>query len=54
MNELHKPEHKNELTSDEVRLPASRKIYVETNGVSSPHVSKGSASSTHEGDGRNA
>ncbi len=50
MNELHKPEHKNELTSDEVRLPASRKIYVETNGVSSPHVSKGSASSTHDFD----
>ena len=28
-------------------LPASRKIYVETNGVSSPHVSKGSTLKTH-------
>ncbi len=40
-----------ELTSDQVKLPASRKTYVETTsvsspqGVSSPHVSKGSPGS---------
>jgi phosphomethylpyrimidine synthase len=36
-----------EKSSDQVKLPASRKVYVETNGVSSPHVSKGSSSNHH-------
>jgi phosphomethylpyrimidine synthase len=40
-------EEKVEQSSDQVKLPASRKVYVET-GVSSPHVSKGSSESTHK------
>ena len=53
MNNLHTtaPEHgqSTEITSDEVKLPASQKIYVETNGensesVSSPSSSNGSSS----------
>ena len=36
------------LTSDEVRLPASQKIYDETKSVSSPHVSKGSSSDEND------
>ncbi len=35
-------------TSDQIKLPASQKIYVETNGVSSPHVSKSSVLDTHD------
>ena len=51
MDDLHKPAQSKgeiEISSDTVRLPASQKIYVETNGVSSPHVSKGSASNTND------
>ncbi len=51
MDDLHKPAQSKgeiEISSDTVRLPASQKIYVETNGVSSPHVSKGSASNAND------
>ena len=36
-----------EMASDQVKLPASQKIYVETNGFRSPHLSKGSTPSSH-------
>ncbi|NOT46574.1 MAG: phosphomethylpyrimidine synthase ThiC [Acidobacteria bacterium] len=50
MNELQKPARSKgdiETTSDTAHLPASRKIYIETNGVSSPHVSEDSVLNAH-------